>query len=84
MSEKTDNSMRPIRILLVNEIRLMGNVIAAALGDEPDIRVVAHVTSMEEALKVIQQKEVDVALVSTRLPDQGALNLTGAITEGNY
>ena len=81
MSEITDNSMRPIRILLVNEIRLMGNVIAATLEDEPDIRVVARVTSMEEALKVVQEKEVDVALVSTRLPDQGALKLTGAITE---
>ena len=81
MSETADNSMRPIRILLVNEIRLMGNVIAAALEDEPDIHVVARVTSMEEALKVVQEKEVDVALVSTRLPDQGALKLTGAITE---
>ena len=81
MSEVTDNSMRPIRILLVNEIRLMGNVIAAALEDEPDIHVVARVTNMEEALKVIQEKEVDIALVSTRLPDQGALKLTGVITE---
>lgn len=81
MSETTENSMHPIRILLVNEIRLMGNVIAAALEDEPDIRVVARVTSLEAALKVVSEEEVDVALVSTRLPDQGALKLTGAITE---
>ena len=81
MNETTDKSTRPINILLVNEIRLMGNVIAAALEDEPDIQVVARVTSLEEALKVVQEKEVDVALVSTRLPDQGALKLTNAITE---
>ena len=81
MDEMADKPVRPINILLVNEIPLMGNVIAVALEDEPDIRVVARVTSLEEALRVVQEKEVDVALVSTRLPDQGALKLTSAITE---
>jgi two-component system NarL family response regulator len=72
---------RPINLLLVNEIRLMGNVIVAALEDEPDIHVVACVTTYEEALQVIREKEVDVALVSTRLPDNGGLRLTSAISE---
>ena len=76
-----DKSMRPIHILLVNEILLMGNVIAAALEDEPDIIVVGRVTNIEDALKLVQEKDVDVALVSTRLPDQGALKLTSAITD---
>jgi two-component system nitrate/nitrite response regulator NarL len=73
--------MHPIHILLVNEIRLMGNVITAALKDEPDIHVVASVTNIDEALKIVEENAVDVALVSTRLPDQGALKLTQAITE---
>lgn len=81
MSATTVKTERPINILLVNEIRLMGNVIAAALEDEPDIHVVASVTNIDEALKIVEQKAVDVALVSTRLPDQGALKLTQAITE---
>lgn len=78
MTEKPEHF---INLLLVNEIRLMGNVIAAALEDEADICVVGCVTSAEEALKVIQENTVDVVLVSTRLPDQGALKLTTAITE---
>jgi DNA-binding NarL/FixJ family response regulator len=81
MSVTTVKTERPIDILLVNEIRLMGNVIAAALEDEPDIHVVASVTNIDEALKIVKEKAVDVALVSTRLPDQGALKLTQAITE---
>jgi DNA-binding NarL/FixJ family response regulator len=81
MSEMTEKSTRPIKILLVNEIRLMGNVIAAALEDEPDIKVVGRATAVDDALKLIQEKDVDVALVSTRLADQGALKLTSAITE---
>ena len=81
MSATTVKPERPINILLVNEIRLMGNVIAAALEDEPDIHVVASVTNIDEALKIVEEKAVDVALVSTRLPDKGALKLTQAITE---
>ena len=81
MSATTVKPEHPINILLVNEIRLMGNVITAALEDEPDIHVVASVTDIDEALKIVEENAVDVALVSTRLPDQGALKLTQAITE---
>jgi DNA-binding NarL/FixJ family response regulator len=72
-----------IRVLLVTEINLMGNVIADVLSDEPDIEVVATVSTSQEALACIQEKTVDIALVSTRLPNNGALQLTSAITENN-
>jgi DNA-binding NarL/FixJ family response regulator len=81
MSEMSEQPERQINLLLVNETRLMGNVIAAALEDEPDIHVIACVTNMDDAMQIVREKEVDVALVSTRLPDQGALKLTSAITE---
>jgi two-component system NarL family response regulator len=81
MDKMVDKFSRPIHILLVHEFRLIGNVIVAALEDEPDIHVVGCVTTPEEALKVVQEEVVDVALVSTRLSDQGALKLTGAITD---
>jgi DNA-binding NarL/FixJ family response regulator len=81
MSETPEKSSRPINILLVNEIQLMGNVIAAALEDEPDIRVVGRATNVDDALKLVQELDADVALVSTRLPEQGALKLTAAITD---
>src|SRR5512141_2626214 len=78
MKTKAEN---PIQLLTVNEIRLMGNVIVAALQDEPDIDVVACVTTYEEALQIVREREVAVALVSTRLPDHGGLRLTSAISE---
>lgn len=81
MSDAKKKPERPINILLVNEIQLMGNVIAAALEEEPDIRAVGCVTSMDEALEFVRENHVDVALVSTRLQDQGAIKLTEAITE---
>jgi len=77
----TEQHRDRINLLLVNETRLMGNVIAAALEGEPDINIVGCVTSMEDAMKIVRENEVDVALVSTRLPDLGALKLTNAITD---
>jgi DNA-binding NarL/FixJ family response regulator len=74
-------SDRPISLLLVNEIRLMGNVIVAALEDEADIDVAACVTTYDEAVQLVQEKDIDVALVSTRLPENGGLRLTSAIAE---
>jgi two-component system NarL family response regulator len=70
-----------IHILLVNEIRLMCNVLAAALEDEADIKVVGCATSVGEALEILGREDVDVVLASTRLPDRGALRLTETITE---
>src|SRR5215216_2133019 len=76
-----NKSEHPINLLIVNEIRLMGNVIVAALEDEPDIEVAACVTTYDDAIQVIRDNEVDVALVSTRLPDHGGLRLTNAIND---
>jgi two-component system NarL family response regulator len=71
----------PIRLLVVNEIRLMGSVIVSALEDEADIKVVACVETYNDALLILRETDVDVALVSTRLPDHGGLRLTSAISE---
>lgn len=68
-----------IRVLVVNEIRLTCNVIAAVLEEEPDIDVIGLATTVEEALDQISR--CDVVLVSTGLPDGAALELTQAITE---
>jgi two-component system, NarL family, nitrate/nitrite response regulator NarL len=69
-----------IRVLLVNEIRLMCNILTAALEGEPDIQVIGCATSVPEALKKIQLLDVDIVLTSTRLPNNGALNLVEKLT----
>jgi RNA polymerase sigma factor (sigma-70 family) len=66
-----------IRVLLVNEIRLMSNVIAATLEDESDIQVVGSATTVEQALNLAEN--CDVVLISTRLPNEGALELIRAL-----
>jgi two-component system NarL family response regulator len=81
MSDVQERAEQPIHLLLVNESALIGNMIRAALEDEPDLRVVASVTNVTDALQIVHEQTIDVALVSTRLPEQGALKLTSAITQ---
>ena len=73
--------MNPITVLLVIEVRLIGNLFTSVLEDEPDIEVAACVSRREDALAVIRAQTVDVVLVSAGLPDQTALELTRTIVE---
>lgn len=68
-----------IRVLLVTEIQLIGNLVATLLEDEHDIHVIGYVTTVDAALT--QSGGADVILVSSRLPDDGALELTATIAE---
>lgn len=70
-----------IRVLLVNEFQLIGNIIAEVLKDEPDIEVIGCVTTPQSALAKVANDDVDMVLVSTHLPNDGALRLTGTMTE---
>lgn len=68
-----------IRVLLVSEMGLVSNLIASVLEDETDIDVVGQTTSPEAALDELA--EADVALVSTRLRENGALKFTEGTAE---
>ncbi len=73
--------MNPIKVLLVVEVPLIGSIFASVLEDEPDIQVAGCVATVQDALKLIQEREVNIALVSVGLPDHGALTLTRAIMD---
>lgn len=74
--------MDPIKVLLVIEVRLIGNIFTSVLEDESDIKVVGCVANLEDALGFIQTREVSIALISAGLPDQGALRFTQAVMDG--
>ena len=70
-----------IRVLLVIEVRLIGNIFASVLGEEADMEVAGCVTTLNDALEFIQTQEVDIVLVSAGLPGQGALEFTRVIID---
>ena len=75
------SDMDPMKVLLVVEVPLIGSIFASVLEDEPDIAVAGSVATVQDALKFIQEQEVNIALISVGLPEQGALTLTRAIVE---
>ncbi len=70
-----------IRTFLVDRVRLVAEVVGAALEGEPDIQVVGIATGVAEALERLAATPCDAVLVSTSLPDGGALSLVSAIRE---
>lgn len=68
-----------IRLLLVDEIQLTCNILAAVLDAEPDITVVGCVTDSQEALA--RAGECDVILVNTDLGSGESLELLRTIKE---
>src|SRR3990172_10871153 len=69
------------KVLIVIESRFMGDIITEILEEEPDITVVGCASNIDQALKIIREKDVDVALVSIQLTNETALQLTSMIME---
>jgi len=58
-----------IRVLLVDSERMVIEALGAALDAEDDIDVVALVGTIGDADRVVDQEEIDVAVVAAQLPD---------------
>jgi DNA-binding NarL/FixJ family response regulator len=70
-----------IRVVLVNALRILCNVIAAVLDNEPDIEIVGCTTTMDEALEMARR--CDVLVVSTLVPDDVAFRITQAVIQSS-
>ena len=73
--------MAESKVLIVIESRFLGDIFAEILGEEPDISVIGCALNNEQALEIIQEGNVDIALVSVQHSDESALELTSKITD---
>jgi DNA-binding NarL/FixJ family response regulator len=71
-------SPRPVRVLLVDDHRLVLESLARVLGEEPDIDIVGTAMTVAEA-KEVAREPVDVVLMDYRLPDGTGVEATRAI-----
>ena len=71
------NSSGVIRVVIVDEVRLMGNVTASVLKNEADVVVLGCATAFDEALSLAAHG--DIVLLSSSLPNNDALRLTSAL-----
>lgn len=63
-----------IKVLIVNQAKLICNLLAVVLRQESDIEVVGSVTDVDEAKKL--SEKCDIMLVDADLPEEGALALS--------
>jgi len=69
-----------IRILLVDDHRLILEGIASYLEDNSDIELVGGASNGIEALDILKTSKVDLALVDISMPHMGGIELTKRMT----
>jgi two-component system response regulator DesR len=58
-----------IRVLLAEDQTMLRGALAALLGLEPDLAVVAQAANGREAFKLIQQHKPDVLVTDIEMPE---------------
>jgi len=68
-----------VRVLILNEVRLVSEMLAMVIKAESDMQVVGVASSLKEAYKYIN--DCDVALVNVTLHGNGALEFTQKVAQ---
>lgn len=80
MSSVTDTT-RMIKVLLAEDQSMVREALAALLGLEPDIEVVAQVARGDEVLAAARAAEVDVALLDIEMPGMTGIEAAGELRD---
>ncbi|KIF68129.1 MerR family transcriptional regulator [Streptomyces sp. AcH 505] len=72
---------RMIKVLLAEDQSMVREALAALLGLEPDIEVVAQVARGDEVLAAARAAEVDVALLDIEMPGMTGIEAAGELRD---
>ncbi len=76
-----DTPARPIRVLLAEDQSMVREALAALLGLEPDIEVVAQAARGDEVLDAARAGDVDVALLDIEMPGRTGIEAAAELRE---
>lgn len=68
-----------IRVIVVHQAKLIANIIASVLSEEPDIYVAGTAVTAEEALGKLSLSNCNMILAAATLPQENALTLTETV-----
>jgi DNA-binding NarL/FixJ family response regulator len=72
-------AIMPIRILLVDDHRILRDGLRLRLQQEPDLSIVGEATNAAEAYECLQRTPVDVVIMDLNLPGENGLVATARI-----
>lgn len=72
--------VKPLRLLIVESQTLFAAMLLEVLSAEPGIRIVGTAGTAAEAIRALENAEVDVVMLDLMLPDRSGLELIGEIT----
>jgi len=70
-----------IKVLIVDDHQLMIEGLKVLLEDELGIKVVSGAASMGEAIKILEQQQVDIILMDINMPEISGIDMTKKIRE---
>lgn len=79
-----DATARPIRVLLVDDQKLVRTGFAAILSTEPDLQIVGQATNGQEALDLVAAESPDVVLMDVQMPVMDGIAATEAIIASEH
>ena len=78
-NERVSADIAPIRILVVDDHPLLREGIAALIGSQRDMALVAECANGREAVQAFRTHRPDVTLMDLQMPEMGGLDAIGAI-----
>ena len=72
-----------IRVLLADDQAMVRGALAALLGLEPDLEVVAEVGRGDEVVEAVERSAPDVCLLDIEMPGGNGIDVAAELTRGS-